>query len=203
MTRKCSLTWISIWFFWLALPLSVPAGTPLNTVEGNVNRVLEVLRDPKLKGEDSKSIKEKRIWAIGEDLFDYTELSRRTLGRNWRKLSPDQKKEFVELFSRLLGTVYMDRIVTYTDEKVVFEKERMMSDTKAEVKSKVITKSGEIPIFYRMIKKNGTWKVYDVIVEGVSLIKNYRSQFRRILKNKSPEDMLGILRKKVKGAHFL
>ena len=91
----------------------------------------------------------------------------------------------------------MDRIVTYTDEKVIFEKENMFSENQGEVQSKVITGSTEIPIYYRVIRKDGNWKVYDVIIEGVSLIKNYRGQFRQILTNRSPEYLLQVLRKKV------
>ena len=91
----------------------------------------------------------------------------------------------------------MDKILAFTDEKVVFEKERVVSETKVEVQSKIITASAEIPINYRMIKKGDEWNVYDVLIEGVSLVKNYRSQFKDILTNKTPEDLLEILRKKV------
>jgi len=139
----------------------------------------------------------KRILAIAEDIFDYNELSRRALGQNWKKLNVKEKEEFTDLFSTLLAGVYMDRIVTYTDEKVIFEKENMFSENQGEVQSKVITGSTEIPIYYRVIRKDGNWKVYDVIIEGVSLIKNYRGQFRQILTNRSPEYLLQVLRKKV------
>jgi len=181
----------------LIFPVNAIAGAPLESIQGQVNKVLDVLRDPALKAESAKEAKEEKIWAIADDIFDYTELSKRTLSRNWKKLNANQQKEFIDLFSKLLGGLYMDKIMAYTDEKVVFEKEGMLSENRAEVQSKVITSSAEIPIHYRLIMKNDGWKVYDVIIEGVSLIKNYRSQFRDILSKKSPEDLLEILRKKV------
>jgi phospholipid transport system substrate-binding protein len=181
----------------LLYPVYAPASTPLETVQAQINRVIEVLRDPALKAETSKEAKKERIWDLVNDIFDYKELSRRTLGRSWKKLTPEQQKEFTELFSLLLGSVYMDRVLAYEDEKVVFNKENMLSDTKAEVQSEIVTQTGTIPINYRMLLKDDQWKVYDVTVEGVSLVKNYRSQFRKILTNKPPEELLEILRKKV------
>jgi phospholipid transport system substrate-binding protein len=93
----------------------------------------------------------------------------------------------------------MDKILSYTNEKIVFSKENMLSNNQAEVQTKVITSSKEIPIFYRVILEDGTWKVYDVVVENVSLVQNYRSQFNSILAKNTPDQLLEILRKKVKG----
>lgn len=181
----------------MVFPFSVLAAPPLETIQTSVNNVIEVLRDPALKTESARGTKEKKIRAIIDGVFDYTELSKRTLAERWRMFTPDQQKEFVRLFGKLLGGVYMDRIMSYTNEKVVFGKATNLSDEIVEVQSEVVTATKSIPIYYRMISKNEEWKVYDVIIEGVSLVKNYRSQFREILANKSPEEMLHILRKKV------
>ena len=177
-------------------PGSAFAATPLETIQSQVDRALEVLRDPALKAESAKATKEKKIWAILDGVFDYTELSKRTVAQNWKRFSPDQQKEFIGLFGKLLGTVYMDRIVAYKDEKVVFGKVTNLSDKTAEVQSEVVRAAKPIPIHYRMILENGEWKVYDVVIEGVSLVQNYRTQFREILMNKSPEDLLKTLREK-------
>ena len=184
----------------LLIALHVGAGVPLDTVERHVNEVLKVLRDPALQGEANKETKQERIEAIADEMFDYVALSRLTLGRNWRKFNGDQKKEFVQLYRSILEKAYMDRILSYTDEKVTFDKETMLSEKKAEVQTHIITKSTEIPIFYRVYLKDGTWKVYDVIIEGISLIKNYRTQFRDILANNPPEEVLKVLRKKIEQA---
>jgi phospholipid transport system substrate-binding protein len=179
-------------------PVSAFAVSPLETIQTQVNRALEVLRDPALKAESAKETKEKKIWAIIDDVFDYTELSKRTLAQHWRQFTPGQQEEFTRLFGRLLGTVYMDRIIAYKDEKVVFGKVTNLSDRTAEVQSEVLRPSKSIPIQYRMILGNGEWKVYDVVIEGVSLVQNYRSQFREILTNKPPEDLLRMLREKTR-----
>ena len=189
---------LSILMFFLST-LPVYAGAPLDMVQANVNKVLDVLRDPKLKGESAKGIKKEKLEAIYGQMFDEVELSMRTLGGNWTKLNPAQQKEFIQLYRQILEKAYIDKILSYTDEKIVFPKESMLSSNQAEVQTKVVTSSKEIPIFYNVILKGGTWKVYDVVVENVSLVRNYRSQFNSILEKNTPDQLLEILRKKVKG----
>ena len=181
----------------LFVPLYVHAGAPTDTVQSHVNQVLNVLRDPAMKAESAKEAKQNKIGSIAESLFDYTELSRRSLARNWENFSPSQQKEFAGLFGKLLGNTYMDRILAYTDEKVVYSKETMLSERTAEVQSKVVAKSGDIPIYYRLILKSDKWMVYDVIIEGVSLVNNYRGQFNQILSKNPPEHLIETVRKKV------
>jgi phospholipid transport system substrate-binding protein len=183
-------------FFLSTLPAY--AGAPLDTVQTNVNKVLDVARDPKLKGESSKRIKRDKLEAIYEQMFDGVELSMRTLGKNWAKLNPGQQQEFIQLFRQILEKAYIDKILSYTNEKIVFSRENMLSANQAEIQTKVITSTKEILIFYRVIQKDGIWKVYDVVVEHVSLVQNYRSQFNSILAKNTPDQLLGILRKKVK-----
>jgi phospholipid transport system substrate-binding protein len=131
-------------------------------------------------------------------MFDEFEFSRRTMARNWAKLNTAQQAEFVVLFEQVLEKAYIDKILDYSNEKVDFYKEDMTSDTKAEIQTKIVTSSKEVPIFYRVILKDGKWRVFDVVVENVSLVQNYRTQFNDILANKTPEQLLEILRKKVK-----
>jgi phospholipid transport system substrate-binding protein len=181
----------------LSFPVHVSAGPAFETAQRQINRILDVLRDPDLKAESAKKLKEEKVLSLINEVFDYTELSKRTLGRNWKKLNPDQRKEFTDLFSKLLGNVYLDRILSYSDEKVVFTKETVLSEKKVEIQSEIITSSQKIPMYYRMFVTNGEWKVYDVVIEGISLIKNYRSQFKEILQKKSPDELLEILREKV------
>ena len=189
---------LSVLMFFLST-LSVYAGAPLDTVQTNVNKVLDVVRDPKLKGESAKGIKKEKLETIYEQMFDEVELSMRTMGGNWTKLNPAQQKEFIQLYRQVLEKAYIDKILSYTNEKIVFSKESMLSNNQAEVQTNVITSSKEIPIFYRVILKNGPWKVYDVVIENVSLVQNYRSQFNSILAKNTPDQLLEILRKKVKG----
>ena len=180
--------------------LSVPAyaGAPTVAVDNTVKRVLDVLRDPKLKSPTAKEIKKEKLRVIYKDMFDEMEFSRRTLTRNWKKFTPDQRTEFVSLFEQVLERAYLDKILDYSNEKIVFYKEDILTDNQVEVQSKIVTASKEIPIFYRMILKGGKWKVYDVVVENVSLVQNYRTQFNEILADGTPEQLLQTLRKKVK-----
>ena len=183
-------------FFVLSIP--VYAGVPMTTVEATVNRVLEVLRDSKLKSPAAKEKKKEKLRIIYKDMFDEIEFSKRTLTRNWNKFSPAERVEFVNLFEQVLEKSYIDKILDYSNEKVDFYKESMLSDNQAEIQTKIVTASKEIPIYYRMILKDGKWKVYDVVVENVSLVQNYRTQFNDILGKNTPEQLLEILRKKVK-----
>jgi phospholipid transport system substrate-binding protein len=185
-----------IFVFLIVSPFSAYAAAATDAVKGGVDKVLTQLRDPAFK-QKSKEDQIEGIRAIINDIFDWEELSKRTLGRNWRKFNPEQQKEFIDLFSKLLEGVYADRLLAYSDEKVVFEKETELKKGRVEVASHIRLADGkQVPLNYRMIQKDGTWRVYDIVIEGVSMVKNYRSQFKKLLKNKKPEDLIETLKKK-------
>lgn len=190
--------WILILAILIVLPLQAYAATPQETVETGVNKVLKTLSDPAFKAQP----KDQKITAISaeiESVFDFEELSKRTLGREWKNFSAEQQTEFVKLFKELLQGVYADRLLAYSDQKVIYDKEIMIKEGQAEVQSYLQTSDGtKIPLFYRMTDKSGSWKVYDMVIEGVSMVKNYRTQFRDILSNGSPDKLLEILREKAK-----
>jgi len=190
--------WLSGLALLVALLVACPvfAGVPLDTVKANVTSVLDVLRDPKLRGEAGRKAKEEKIGAAADTLFDFVELSKRTLGLSWNKFTVEQRKEFVRLFETLLRGIYVDRITAYSDEQVIFRKEVPLSETTAEAQSTVVGKSGRVEIDYRVMKGESGWRVYDVVIDGVSLISNYRTQFREILANNPPEKLLETLREK-------
>lgn len=182
----------------LILPLPVFAAGAKATIEGQISKMLAKMQTPEFKALQ-KDGKLTEIGNIINEVFDYQELSRRTLGREWKKFKPDQQKEFVSLFEELLENIYADRILAYTNEKITFGKETELKKGRVEVESYIITKDNKkVPLFYRMTDKSGQWRVYDVVIEGVSMVKNYRGQFREILSKKKPEDLLQTLRKKVK-----
>ncbi len=180
-------------FLILFFPLAAVAGPALDAVQSNVNQVLDVLRNKSLKTEAKK----KQLEAIYVNLFDQEELAKLSLGRNWNKMNAAQQKEFIDLFRQILEKAYGDKLLSYTNEKVEFVKEVTLSADRTEVQTKVITASKQIPINYRMIRKS-SWKVYDVVIERVSLVQNYRSQFNDILAKNTSDHLLDILRKKVK-----
>ena len=173
------------------------AGAALDTVKSNADEVLKVLNNTAYKGEAGKKAKQEQIRKISLKMFDFAELSKRTLGLNWNKFSAAQRQEFVDLYKGILEDAYVDKITSYTDERINYTKELQLSENSAEVQSTVVTKSGEIPVYYRMHNKDGQWRVYDVVIEGVSLVNNYRTQFREILANNPPAYLLDTMRKKV------
>jgi phospholipid transport system substrate-binding protein len=176
----------------LIVPLTTYAADPTATVKAYVDEVLNVLNDS--ASEDSKK---EEIRKIAARMFDFSAMSKATLGKNWKKLDKDQRPEFVRLLRSILENAYISKMLGYTDEKTVFIKERPLSKTRVEVQTNLVTGSMEIPMHYRMLRLKNQWKVYDVIIEGVSLIKNYRTQFRRILAKQSPDELLQVMRKKV------
>ena len=194
--KKQSLAISIIFILLLAVPFNLYAGPATDAVQTEVDKIITKLQDPEFK----QKTKEEKIAGIREiinEIFDWTELSKRTLGRNWKKFDDAQKTEFTHLFSRLLEGVYADRLLAYSDEKVIFEEEKELKKGKVEVYSYIRLADGKrIPLNYRALQKDGQWKVYDVIIEGISMVKNYRGQFRQILSKGSPEDLIATLKKK-------
>jgi phospholipid transport system substrate-binding protein len=182
----------------LILPLQAFAAGAKDTVETQINKMLAKMQTPEFKSLE-RDAKLTEIRTVINEIFDYQELSQRTLGREWKKFNPEQQKEFVSLFAGLLEDVYADRILAYTHEKIEFGKETELKKGRVEVESYIITTDNKkVPLFYRLSNENGQWRVYDVVIEGVSMIKNYRGQFRDILSKNKPEDLLQTLREKVK-----
>jgi phospholipid transport system substrate-binding protein len=198
MSRKYIRLSVILLAIMLLLPFEVLASGAKDTVEVQINKMLTRMKEPSFK-QLTRDAKIVEIQQIINEVFDFNELSRRTLGRDWKKFSPDQQKEFVSLFEQILQNVYADRILAYTQEKIEFGKETELKKGRVEVESYIITLDNKrIPIFYRMSNKSGQWRVYDVVIEGISMIKNYRGQFREILKTKKPEDLLKTMREKTK-----
>jgi phospholipid transport system substrate-binding protein len=182
----------------LILPSMVMAGAAKDTVQRQIDKMLTEMKTPEFKAMQ-RDAKLTEITNIINEVFDWQELSRRTLGREWKKFSPAQQKEFMSLFQKLLQGVYADRILAYTHEEIDFGKETELKKGRVEVESYIITTDNKkVPLFYRLTNKSGQWRVYDVVIEGVSMVKNYRGQFREILSNKKPEDLLQTLREKTK-----
>ncbi|RUM88887.1 MAG: ABC transporter substrate-binding protein [Thermodesulfatator sp.] len=172
--------------------------TARQEIKSLVNQVLDILKDPRYKGDAHKEERRQKLRSLVNKIFDFNNISRRVLGKYYRRFSKEQFEEFKQLFSKLLEKIYLTKIEHYSGEKVLFEEERMLSPQKVVVPTKIVKNDKEIPVEYRMVRKNGKWIGYDVAIEGVSLVKNYRSQFYEILQNKKPEDLLKIMREKVR-----
>jgi len=192
--RPCRGTVLAVLAFGLATAATA-GGPATESIKKSIDAVIKILEDAELKKPgrlaDRRQLLEK---TIGER-FNYEEMSKRTLPGQWNKLSDDERKEFVSLFQRLLSHSYAGRIEGYSGEQVQYLNERRDGDF-AEVRTKVTSGKAEIPLDYRLTNKGGDWRVYDVVVDGVSLVNNYRGQFTKILKESSYADLVRQLREK-------
>jgi len=173
------------------------AGVPTEQLRGAVERVLKTLDDPTLKGEGKTHERRTAVRKIANEIFDFGEIAKRSLARHWQPLSEAQRSEFVGLFADLLERSYISKIETYGGEKIQYTSERIDGDL-ATVSTKIITKNGtEVPVDYRMVRRTGDhWLVYDVSIEGVSLVSNYRTQFNKIIQTSSYNELVSKLKNK-------
>jgi phospholipid transport system substrate-binding protein len=176
--------------------LDAAAGPSTEQLKSAIDRVVKVLEDPSLKGDDRVAERRTAVRKIADEIFDFSEIARRALARHWQPLTDKQRVEFVALFSDLLERSYMSKIELYGGEKIQYGGERVDGET-ASVATRIVTKNGtEVPIDYRLLKKGDRWLVYDVNIEGVSLVSNYRTQFNKIVQTGSFEDLIQKLRTK-------
>jgi phospholipid transport system substrate-binding protein len=171
------------------------AGPPTDAMKITIEEVLRIIHEKELKQPARSEERRKQLEKTVGSRFDYQEMSRRALGAPWNTLNDQQKQEFVSLFQTLLTNSYADKIETYSGEGVQYLNERTEKEY-AEVRTKVLSGKTEIPLDYRLINKSDDWRVYDVVVDGVSLVNNYRGQFTKILRASSYSDLVDQLRKK-------
>ena len=173
------------------------AGVPGDQVRQTTDKLLAILKDPQLKGESKKSERRNKLKEVLYQRFDFTEMAKRSLGSEWRRRSPEEQQEFVKLFTALLERAYLDKIDSYNGEKFQYLKEREDDNNYAQVDIKIVDNKGqEFSINYRLYNMNGDWKVYDVVIEDVSVINNYRSQFNRVLSTSSYEELVNRMKGK-------
>ena len=180
--------------FGVALATPVTAGAPTDQLKQRVDEIIKVVDDPALNGRAVE--RHAAVRKIAEEVFDYPDTARRALGVHWNARTPQEREEFAQLFADLLDRAYVGKIDLYQGEKVRYSGDTVEGD-QAIVKTRIVTKRGsEVPVDYRMHQKNGRWLVYDVIIEGVSLISNYRTQFNKVVQTESYQSLVQKLRAK-------
>jgi len=197
---NCMLKWKTLvpMVLMMAFSWAFPAwaGVPTEKVKETADKIIAIVSDPSLKDPAKAAQRRERIRRTVDELCDWEEMSRRSLGRHWAQRTEQEKKEFVHLFGQLLERTYVDKVEGYSGEKVNYLGERVDGDY-AEVDVKVVTnKNTEIPVIYRMRAKDQKWWVYDMVIEGVSLVNNYRTQFSDIMAKSSFEGLMKKLREK-------
>lgn len=172
------------------------AGAPTDQTKQTVDKVFGIVNDPNLKPASRQQERREQLRQVIYPRFDFAEMAKRSLGAEWGRRSPQEQQEFVRVFTGLLEASYVDQIEGSNGDRIVYGREQMDGDN-AEVFTKVVTKKGEeVSINYKLHRAGGDWKVYDVVVEDISLVNNYRSQFSRILANASFDDLLRRLQEK-------
>ena len=195
-----TLSTVGLAILLLVQPVWVAAGVPGDQVRQSVDKLLAILKDPQLKGESKKNERRDKLKEVIYQRFDFTEMARRSLGSEWRRRSPEEQREFVKLFTGLLERAYLDNIESYNGEKFRYLKEQE-DNNQAQVDTKIVGNKGqEFSVNYRLHNRNGDWKVYDVVIEDISLVNNYRSQFNRMLATSSYEELVNRMKGKTLSA---
>ena len=200
--RLISFSLLSLFLLFALVPLNLwaadPGSGPTQQLEVSIDHLLEVLRDKSLKGDGNQTLRRQRIAEVVFLQFNMQRMAKLSLGRDWRSLSEAERNNFTGLFRELLKISYVATIDSYADEQISYRKEIIKGD-RAEVRTVIVSESRnlEIPINYRLQLKDGKWLVYDVIIENVSLVRNYRSQFGPIMKKRGFSELIAQMEKKV------
>ncbi len=192
--RLCSI--VTFFFVAFGITFLARAGEPMQQVKQTTDKILAVLSDPALKPAAKSEERKKLIGKAVDERFDWEEMSRRSLARHWAQRTPEEKKEFIPLFRSLLEQTYLDKVQGYSGEKVSYDGDSVDGDYGL-VKVKILTTTNkEIPVEYRLLKRGNNWLVYDISIEGISLINNYRSQFNSIITKSSYKELVQKLKAK-------
>jgi phospholipid transport system substrate-binding protein len=189
---------IGIILILFAVPALADGERPIDALQRGVEAGFRVLKDPRLNEADQKEAQLLKLRIILDRLFDFRVFSKKVLASNWKNFTPAQRKEFVRVFAEFLGKYYMSKLQErYKDETLIYVGQEMRSDTRALVHIKVIWFGQKIPVDLRMIKRRGIWKVYDIEVLGISAVRNYRAQFRSLLRKETPAQVIDRLKQRI------
>lgn len=188
---------IIVFAFLFSLSSPALAGKSTDQLKGTIDGLIVILQDITLKGAQNKGPRRAALSKAVSKRFSFREMSRRSLGKHWKVISDEDKEAFIAAFKELIQNSYFTKMELYTDEEIIYDKEKMLGTTTI-IKTLVVTKSGtEVPIDYRLkLNKRGEWLVYDIVVEGISLVSNYRSSFAAELRKGSIKDLIKALEAK-------
>lgn len=170
---------------------------PIDDIRPPIEKGIALLKDPEYTRQGQFEAQREKIWETIRDIFDFRIISMMALAMDWKSFTPKQQDEFVEAFTELLKNNYLNKIQgQFHDEEVVFLGQDLLNDKRAVVKSKVLRQQTEIPMDYKVAFTKGRWRIYDINIEGISLIQNYRTQFKSILAKESPDQLIRRIRDK-------
>ncbi len=183
----------------VALSLPAEAGVPTEQLKGATDQVLRILQDPEMRKPEKGEARRQQIRTVANGIFDWQETAKRALAQHWQQRTPEQREEFAKLFADLIERAYVGKLERYNGERILYVGDAVEGD-QATVKTKLMTKTNtEVPIDYRMLKAGERWRAYDVTIEGVSLVSNYRGQFGRIIQQSGYDELVKKLKSKQDG----
>jgi len=183
----------------ISAPASALGEQPLEALQRGIDKGISVLEDPQYQDDSQRNEQAQKLWEATQEIFDFKEFSRRVLASHWKKFTPRQRDEFVELMGKFLGKPNLRKLQSrYNGEKILYADQKLISETRALVEIKVLWKNLEVPVKLRMKSNHGKWKVYDLTALGISAVGNYRAQLHQILQKKSPEEVIEIFKEKIR-----
>ena len=186
-------------YIMVAAPALSYAEPPLEDLRRGIERGIRILEDPRYQDASQKKIQQQKLWEVMQQIFDFREFSKRVLASHWRNFTPEQRRAFSHTFAEFLGKFYLGRAQKqYNGEKVFYEGQKLIDESRAVVEIKVLWKKVKVPVELRMKKKHDSWKVYDLSVLGINAVRNYRAQFHLILQHNSPDQVIDILKEKIR-----
>jgi phospholipid transport system substrate-binding protein len=190
-------------FICVLVVLSTPSVShseqPIDVLQKNINTGITILKDPQYQDTTEKDRQQEILCETAWEAFDFKEFCKRVLGSNWRNFSSSQRRQFINVFSEFLCKYYITRLQErYTDEEVMYLSQHPLANSRVLIKVNVLWKGVEVPVEVRMLKRNDTWKVYDIIVLGVSGVRNYRAQFQAMLLKQSPTQVIKLIESRIK-----
>jgi len=172
---------------------SVPAasaGAPTDQLRDGIERIFKILADPELRGDEKSAQRKAGVTRVAGEIFDFTEMSKRTLGRHWDPRTPAERGDFARLFTELIQRSYFSRVDEHGSEKTIFRTETLDGEYAVVRTTLLLARGVQMPLDYSMLNGGGRWRVYDLSIDGISLVANYRSQFNRIIRTTSYEDLV-------------
>ena len=196
--RRARLVFASALALVLLTGRGATAGPPTDQLRESIDRALQALGDPDLRKEIGTRERRATLRGIANEAFDFEEMTKRALARHWHGRTPAEQKEFVQLFADLMERSYVSKLELYAGEKIRYTGESVEGEgEQATVRTKIVTKQGtDIPVDYRMHRRGDRWLVYDVVIEGISLVSNYRSQFNTIIRTSTYQDLVARMKTK-------
>jgi len=195
LSSRIFIALLAVFVYLQAPAVTAETESPTEQLKPTLEKLVDILSDPSLEGQENKKKRRDLIMSTISKRFDFREMSKRVLGPTWREISPEERDNFTAEMTKLLENNYIGQLENYSGETVEYVGERVRED-RAQVSTLIESEGSQYPVHYIMNREDGKWMVYDINIEGVSLIRNYRAEFKSILRRQNYEGLIKTLEKK-------